>query len=169
VTTLEDGFEDELREALLDDVEEQLVGGEDSLIAEFVELVHTRLQSYADRHNYDVESTIESVGDPVVERDRNSLTVTVGWESEQMARWEFGTSEHTIDGDPVLSFVWAETDQPGDDPPEWVREEFPRARNAEGQFQSGWRVFLPEVTVDGIPESRAIRDALNGLRRVVSA
>jgi len=167
VTTLENGFKDKLRDALLEDVEEQLVGSDDALIPEFIELVHARLRSYAERHNYDVESTIESVGEPAVDRDRDSLSVTVGWQSDQMARWEFGTSEHTIDGDPVLSFVWADTNKPEDDPPQWVREEFPQARDGDGQFRSGWRVFLPEVTVDGIPESRAIRDSLNGLRRVV--
>jgi hypothetical protein len=169
VTTLEQSFEADLREATLDAVQSEVAGQQANLVFQFVELVHARLRAYATRHNYDVESTIDSLAVPEVDRTDNSLSVTVGWESEQMARWEFGTSEHTIDGDPVLSFVWAETDTPADDPPQWVREEFDQARDAEGQFRSGWRVFLPEVTVAGIPESRAIRDAINGLRQVLKS
>ncbi len=79
-----------------------------------------------------------------------------------MARWEFGTSDHHVDGDPVLSFVWS-----GPDVPQWVRKEFDQARDPSGQFRSGWRVFLPDVDVSGLPESRAIRDAFNGLRRLL--
>ena len=48
-----------------------------------------------------------------------------------------------------------------------AREEFDQARTSGGQFQSGWRVFLPDVDVSGLPESRAIRDALNALRRLL--
>jgi len=164
---LESGFEDKLREALLDDVESKLVGQQDSIIFRFVEVVHANLRAYADRHGYDVESTIDSLGQPEVQRSGNRVVVTVGWQSDQMARWEFGTSDHHIDGDPVLSFVWADNDKRGDDPPQWVREEFDRARDAQGRFQSGWRVFLPEVDVKGLPESRAIRDGMHALRRIL--
>ncbi|MFC7175262.1 hypothetical protein ACFQL0_21380 [Haloplanus litoreus] len=101
-------------------------------------------------------------GEPQVERRRDRLVVAIGWESEQMARWEFGTSDHHVDGDPVLSFVWS-----GPDVPQWVRKEFDQARDPSGQFRSGWRVFLPDVDVSGLPESRAIRDAFNGLRRLL--
>jgi hypothetical protein len=154
---LESGFESKLREALLADAEQQLT----TLVEEFVELVHTRLRSYGQRHGYDVASTIDSATEPQVSRDGDRLIIRVGWESEQMARWEFGTSDHTVRGDP-LSFVW-------EDPPQWVREEFDQARSSGGQFRSGWRVFLPEVDVSGLEESRAIRDSLNGLRRLLSA
>jgi hypothetical protein len=158
MATLEGGFEDDLREALLDDVEQKLVGQKASLVYEFVELVHTNLRAYAQRHGYDVESTIDSLGTPQVDRSAGKISVRVGWQSEQMSRWEFGTSDHTVSGDP-LSFVWH-------NPPQWVREEFDQARSG-GQFASGYRVFLDEVEVSGLPESRAIRDALNGLRRVL--
>lgn len=162
MATLDRGFEDDLREAVLDEAETALVGEEANLVFEFVELVHTRLRAYGRRHGYDVESTIDSLGTPQVERGADSITITVGWDSEQMARWEFGTSDHHIDGQPVLAFIWS-------DPPQWIREEFDQARGAGGQFESGWQVFLPEVDVAGLPESRAIRDALNALRRVLSA
>ena len=159
---LESGFEDKLQEALLDELEGQMIGQEANLAYQFVELVHTRLRAYGERHGYDVERTIDSLGTPEVTRSGDRVTVRVGWTSEQMARWEFGVSEHTIDGNPILSFVW-------EDPPQWVRQEFGQARGGGGQFASGWRVFLPEVEHPGIPESRAIRDSLNAFRRVVEA
>lgn len=161
MVTLDSSFEDSLREALLDDAETKLVGEQGSLVYQFVELVHTNLRAYAQRHGYDVESTIDSLAQPEVTRTDGRITVRVGWESEQMARWEFGTSDHTVQGDP-LSFIWY-------DPPQWVREEFDQARGSGGQFAQGWRVFLQETEPSGLPESRAIRDALNGLRRVMSA
>ncbi len=156
------GFEEAAQEALLDEAEKKFIGERANLAYQFVELVHTRLRAYAQRNGYDVEGTIESLEGPEVTRTEGRLVIRVGWTSEQMARWEFGVSPHTIDGDPVLSFVW-------EDPPQWVREEFDQARGGGGQFASGWRVFLPEVEHPGIPESRAIRDALNALRRVVRA
>lgn len=161
MTTLDSSFEGDLREAVLDDVETKLVGQQANLVYEFVELVHTNLRAYGRRHDYDVESTIESLGTPQLDRSGNTISVTIGWEHEQMSRWEFGTSDHTVRGDP-LSFIWY-------DPPQWVREEFEQARGSGGQFASGWRVFLQETHPSGIPESRAIRDALNGLRRVLRA
>ena len=161
MATLESGFEDDLRKSAMDDVESKLVGQQASLIYEFVELVHTNLRSYAQRHGYDVESTIDSLGQPEVNRSDGRIEVRVGWKSEQMARWEFGTSDHKVEGDP-LSFVWY-------DPPQWVREEFDQARSSDGQFAQGWRVFLQETEPSGLPESRAIRDALNGFRRVLQA
>ena len=157
---LDSSFEADLQEAMLDDVEQTLVGEQANLIYEFVELVHTRLRAYGDRHGYDVESTIDSFGQPEVSRSGGVLTIRVGWESEQMARWEFGVSPHTIDGNPILSFVW-------EDPPQWVREEFDQARSSSGEFRSGWRVFFPEVEHPGIPESRAIRDSLRAFVEVL--
>ncbi|MDR9431730.1 MAG: hypothetical protein RI568_13665 [Natronomonas sp.] len=159
---LSNDFEDKLREAMLDEIEGQMIGQEANLAYQFVELVHTRLRAYGERHGYDVEETIDSLGTPEVTRSGDRITVRVGWDSEQMARWEFGVSEHTIDGDPLLSFVW-------EDPPRWVRQEFDQARGGGGQFESGWRVFLPEVDHPGIPESRAIRDSLHAFRRVVES
>lgn len=166
MATLSDDFVDNAREAFLDDAEATMTGapagGRANLAFEFVQLVHTRLRAYGDRHGYDVESTIDSLGRVEVTRSRNRLEITVGWESEQMLRWEFGVSAHTIRGKPVLSFVW-------EDPPAWVREEFDQARGAGGEFRSGWRVFLPEVEHPGLPESRAIRDSIHAFREVLEA
>lgn len=162
MATLESGFEEGLREALLDDAEQRMVGEQANLAFQFAELVHTRLRAYGQRHGYDVESTIDSLGQVEVTRHGNRIEITVGWESEQMARWEFGVSPHTIRGNPILSFVW-------ENPPDWVRQEFDQARGEGGQFESGWRVFLPEVEHPGIPESRAIRDSLHALREVLES
>lgn len=149
-------------DAVLDEVERDLTGRQANLVYQFVEIVHTNLRAYAQRQGYDVESTIDSLQQPEVERSGNTIIVRVGWASEQMARWEFGTSDHSVQpvNADVLSFVW-------EDPPGWVREEFDQARSSGGQFRSGYRVFLPEVEVSGLPESRAIRDGINALRRVL--
>jgi len=161
MATLDAGFEDQLEEAMLEEIEKKFIGERANLAYQFVELVHTRLRAYGERHGYDVEGTIDSLGTPEVTRSGGSITVRVGWTSEQMARWEFGTSDHTVEGDP-LSFVWH-------DPPQWVRQEFDQARSGGGQFETGWRVFLPETDVTGLPESRAIRDSLHAFRRVVES
>jgi len=155
---LDSNFEDELREAVMDDVEARV----EELVENFVEVAHANLRAYGQRHGYAVEGAIDSVSDVQVDRSDGRVTVRVGWSDEQMGRWEFGVSPHRIDGDPILSFVW-------EDPPNWVREEFDQARGAGGEFASGWRVYFDSVDHPGIPESRAIRDAMNGLRRVLRA
>lgn len=155
---LERGFVDKAREAILDDAEFEVR----RLMENLVDVTHANLRAYGRRHGYAVESSIESVSDVQVDRSGGTITARVEWESEQFARWEFGVAPHTIDGDPILSFVW-------EDPPQWVREEFDQARGSGGQFRSGWRVFFSDVQHPGIPESRALRDAMNGLRRLVQA
>ncbi|MFC7175261.1 hypothetical protein ACFQL0_21375 [Haloplanus litoreus] len=60
MATLESSFEAKLRKAMLDEAEHALVGRQANLVFEFVELVHTRLRAYGERHGYDVESTIDS-------------------------------------------------------------------------------------------------------------
>jgi len=137
----------------------------------FVALVHARLRAYGERNGYDVESTIDSVSDIQTQVEQGRITARVEWgKADQMARWEFGIDSFmmppvTPTQADVLAFVW-------EDPPQWVREEFDQARGAGGQFQSGYQVFLPRVGErehPGIPESRAIRDSLNGLRALLDA
>lgn len=162
MTTLADDFEQSLRETMLDDVEHELVGRQDSLVHRFVQLVHTNLRAYGQRHDYDVEPSIESFEIEAVERTRHGIHVTVVWEDPQFGRWEFGVEPHPIEPRTadVLAFVW-------EDPPQWVREEFNQARDASGRFSSGWMVFLPHVDHPGIPESRALRDTLNAWSEVL--
>jgi hypothetical protein len=157
---LERGFEAATERALLDDAESRLVGQQAALIYDFIEAVHDRLREYARRNDYDIDSTIDSLATPEVSRREDSVEIVVGWESDQMARWEFGVSPHTIDGNPILSFVWA-------DPPQWVREEFDEADSGDG-----WRVFFKSVNwgsdTGGIPASRAIRESLRDLEAILN-
>jgi hypothetical protein len=147
-------FESKATEAILDEAEHQLVGKRDNIIAAVISRVHGRLDRYGREFGYNVDPIKQSLAPVDVQRSGDGLTIRFGWTHEAMVYLEFGTSEHTIEGDPVLSFVWEERH----DPPAWVREEF----EAEGD---GYRVFLPEVTVAGVRETRAVRDALNWLRR----
>jgi hypothetical protein len=153
---LDRGFEDSLREALLDDVESTLVGGRDNVVFQATQRVRGRLERYAREEDYDVQPILDSFTGVEVTRTDNSITVRWGYDHPAIEFFEFGTSDHTIEGDPVLSFVWSD-----DDAPAWVAEEF----EEEGD---GYRVFLPEVDVAGVAETRAIRDALNWLRREVA-
>jgi len=154
---LDAGFEVDLREAVLTDVERALVGTRDNLVFQATQRVRGRLERYAREEDYDVQPLLDSFTGVEVDRTDTSITVRWGYGHPAIEFFEFGTSDHTIDGDPVLSFVWEESEAPA-----WVAEEF----EAEGD---GYRVFLPEVEVSGIKETRAIRDALNWLRREVSS
>lgn len=148
---LEAGFEDDLREALLDDAERQLVGEQGNLVFQLIQQAHDILRAYGQRNDYDVEPVIESLGQVDVDRGRDSLTIRVGWEHEAAPFFELGTSDHTVEGNPLLSFVW-------EDPPAEVQEQWPN----EGD---GVRMIIDEVSVSGLPESRYVRDALHWLRR----
>lgn len=150
------GFEDAAREAFVDEIEATLAGQQGSLAFSFVRAAHENLRDYGERFDYDVEPIIDSLGQPEVTRSANGVSVRVGWTHEAAPYMEFGTPRHSVEGQPVLSFVWEERH----DPPPWVREEF----EPEGD---GWRVFLSEVEVEGLPEGRWIRDALRFFELVV--
>lgn len=155
-------FEDKLEEAVLDAAEQAFVGERGNLVHQAIQRSHEILRSYAQENDYDVESIIDSLGLTQVDRQEGRLVVRWGWTHPAAPFFEFGTSTHTVEGNPVLSFVW-------EDPPRWVRQEFEQARSSGGQFASGWRVFFAEVEVEGIPESRFVRDALRWLETEVTA
>ena len=154
---LDSSFEADVREAVLDDAERELIGKEGNLIHQTVQRSHEVLRQYGDENDYDVEPIIESLVGPEVTRTNDSIEVRWGWEHEAAPHFEYGTSDHTVDGDPVLSFIW-------EDAPAGIREMFPHTERVDGDP----RVFLPSVDVAGLPESRFMRDALNWLRREVS-
>jgi len=146
VTTLA-GFEDDAREALLDELEDH---AREEIAPAVQQHAHDILEAYGAENDYDVAPIIEA-GETAVVRRGDTVVVRWGW-PEPAIFFERGTVDHVVearDAD-VLSFVW-------DDPPEWVREEFER----EGD---GWRVFFRSVEVDGLPESRFIRDTINWLQ-----
>lgn len=157
MATLESDFEERLQEAVLDQAEHELVGKPDNVIAQAISRVHGRLDRYAREFGYNIESLKQSLQPVEVQRSDGQLTIRFGWDHEAFPYIEFGTSDHTIEGNPILSFVWEDRHNP----PDWVAEEFER----EGD---GYRVFLPEVEVAGVQETRAVRDALNWLRGELS-
>ncbi|WP_134672596.1 hypothetical protein [Halorussus marinus] len=150
---LDSSFESDLREAVLNDVHDTLIGTDG--LAEGVQThAHGLLRAYGQRHDYDVGTLIDA-GTLEVDRQPGRVVARWGW-PEPAIYFERGTVDHEVHAKSadVLSFVWT-------DPPQWVREEF----EPEGD---GYRVFLPEVEVEGLPESRFIRDTLHWLRRRLS-
>jgi len=139
---LEPGFEAKLRESVLDDVEETL---RRELGPALKRVVAVNWQAYAARNGYDIDFVWEDVEGPSIERDGRGVRMRFVW-PELTALFEFGVSPHTIDGNPLLHFFWEEKGQ-------WVKTESVNWGSETG----------------GIPESRAIRDALNWFRREVSS
>ena len=145
---LDSDFERKLQSAVLDDIEQR---AREQIAPEVQHHAHEILRSYGQRHDYDV-GTIIDAGETAVERTGRAVRIRWGW-PEPAIYFERGTVDHRIEATnaDVLSFIW-------EDPPQWVREEF----EPEGD---GYRVYLPETNVSGLPESRFIRDTLNWLRR----
>jgi len=140
-------FEADARDALLDELEAH---AREEIAPAVQQHAHDILEAYGRRHDYNVESII-AAGETAVERRGDRVVVRWGW-PEPAIFFERGTVDHVVKARnaDVLSFIW-------EDPPGWVREEYER----EGD---GYRVFLPEVEVSGLPESRFIRDTLNWLQ-----
>jgi len=153
MATLDSSFKDQLQEALLDDIQEWMLA-DDGPVQGAVERSEEILTEYGQRHDYNVGPVIEALAEPAIVRKDDRVIARWGWYHPAAPHFEFGTSDHTVDGNDILSFVWEE-------PPQWVREEFEK----EGD---GWRVFLPSTDVSGLPESRFVRDGLAWLRREVT-
>lgn len=145
--TLDRDFEPAVEQAFLAELRSKLVGERDNIVFTAIQASHDRL----DASGYDIESVKESLITPTVDESDGRITVTWGWTHPAAEFFEFGTSVHSIQGDPVLSFVW-------EDPPQWVREEF----DAEAD---GWRVFFEQVQVSGVDEVRFTRHGLRILEQ----
>ena len=143
-------------DALLADVREQLADQQGNLIFQAVRVAHGTLRSYGKRNDYQVEPITESVEiDDVRERGR-SITVRVIWTHDAAQYFQFGVSAHTINGRPILSFIW-------EDAPQEVREMFANTERVDGDP----RVFFRSVDHPGIPGSRYVQAAINWLRQEV--
>lgn len=153
---LDRSFESDLREAVMDEAEDQLYARRNNLAFQFRQLVSDNIEDFATEEGYDLDSIAESGRVTSTSRAQNTVSATLEWDPPA-AIFEFGARPHKIEGNPVLSFVW-------EDPPEWVKQEFPQGRDAGGRFKSGWRVFFPSVNHPGVPAGRFIRGALNQLR-----
>jgi hypothetical protein len=135
---LDDDFEDAARGAILDDVEQQF---REEIGPQLKELAAANWRAYASRHDYDIEF-IPANAELFIERDGDSVTIRVEW-PELTALFEWGVEPHTISGSP-LHFYWAEQDQ-------WIKTD-----EVDWGSETG-----------GIPESRAIRDAMNEFRALL--
>ncbi len=143
-------FEDDAREALLDKAEEALYAGPDNIMFQLLRAANRNWDDYAGRNDYDIGDIPASGRVTETARGPRSVSATLEWEHELTALFEFGVSPHKIEGNPLLSFAWPS-------PPEGTRPQ-----GAPGYVETE-SVNWGSVT-GGIPESRAIRGALNRLR-----
>jgi hypothetical protein len=148
-------FQGNLSEALVDAAIEELMA-DGGPVEQSIEQSHEILRQYGQRNDYSVDSIIESLQEPEVERTANGFRIRWGWAAEHAPYFEWGTSDHVVEGDPILSFVWDSADAPA-----WVAEEF----EAEGD---GYRVFFPQTEPSGLPEARFARSVLDYLRAEVA-
>lgn len=151
--TLEAEFQEKARQAMLRSVAEE-VSGPDGLLQAAIERSQATLRS----SEYDLESIADSLVVPrsgsILDAERNRVYVEWGWTHEAAQYFEFGTSEHTIQGQPVLAFVW-------EDAPQGVVDQF----GGEEPPQ----VFFSEVTVEGVDELRFTRRGIERLRAELEA
>lgn len=145
MTELDSGFEDDLREAVLDDMEDEL----DDATDEFVENAERNWKSYASRQGYAIEHIWQDAERTPVDRGANMVSTEVEYPA-LTALFEFGVDPHIIRGDPLLAFSWPA-------PPEGTRP--PGAPSFVVAEEVNWG----SVT-GGIDASRAIRDALDRTR-----
>jgi len=139
------GFEDELREAMLDGAEAEVEAARDQLVTD----AEAGFRSYASRNGYDINHIWREVVTDAVDRRRNAVSARVEWPS-LTALFEYGVDPHTITGNPLLAFNWPS-------PPQGTRP--PGAPSYVVAESVNWG----SVT-GGIGASRAIRNALDGVR-----
>ena len=145
MTTI-DGFEDALREELLDAAEDAVAEHRDALAHESGD----RFDAYATRHGYDIGFLADGIETSRVERRGNRVSATVSW-PEYSAIFEYGVEPFTMTGD--FAFPWAS-------PPQGTRP--PGAPSFVVTDEINWG----SVT-GGIPEARAIRTALQVVGRAM--
>jgi hypothetical protein len=145
--------------AATDATEELLVGRQNNLTFQTIQKAHSILDAAARQYGYHVESIKESLELTEVQRGDGELQVVFGWSHEAAQYFEFGTSPHTVRGNPVLAFVWEDRHNP----PQWVKENFERARSDSGE--PGYLTFLRKTEPDGVTEVRFVRGALEWLRQ----
>jgi len=148
--TITDAVSAEVREQYLDSVYSTLVGAEGNLVFQAVQQAHDALRAYGSENDYEVASIIDSFEGVEADRSADRITASWSWSHEAAEFYEFGTSDHTVDGDPLLVFEFDAAEYP------YLDEMFPDGT-----------AFLPEVEVSGLPEARWVRDSLTWFRREV--
>ena len=149
MTTI-DGFEDALREDLMEQAEAEVAERRDQLAQESGD----RFDAYANRHGYDIGFIADGIETSSVERRGNRVSAAVSW-PEYTSLYEYGVSPFTLQasGD-QLAFLWQS-------PPQGTRP--PGAPS----FVQAESVNWGSVT-GGIPEARAIRTALQVVGQAMS-
>jgi len=151
-----------ITENLTEEVREALVGRERNLVASAIQDANDRLGNFASANEWEVEQ-VQKAWDVEVDERGGSIAIRIENTHAAAEFFEFGTSAHTINGNPVLSFVWEERH----DPPDWVKENFEEETSDRGRH--GYRVFFASVDVAGIEETRFFRHALDQLERQMKA
>jgi len=146
---LDSDFEDQVRDATLDAA---LRTARETWVPEMVEQSHQRLRQYGGANDYDVEPIIASLNLPRVTREGDRIVARWGWSHEAAPFFDAGVSPHTIEGNPILSFVW-------EDAPAGVREMFSGTERVDGDP----RVFFRSVEHPGIPASHFVRRGIDWL------
>jgi hypothetical protein len=130
------GLESNLQESLQDDIETATQEMGQALKDE----AEANFREYAGRNGYDIDHVWRDATVGNVSSGPGRASVTVEWPA-LTALFEWGVSPHTIEGNPLLHFYWEAKDQ-------WITTD-----------EVNWG-----SETGGIPESRAIRNALNYIR-----
>jgi len=149
MTGLNSSFEHTVRDATLNAALRQ---ARETWVPAMVDQSHERLRQYGATNDYDVEPIIESLNQPRVTREGDRITARWGWSHEAAPFFDAGVSPHTIDGDPILSFVW-------EDAPPGVREMFSGTERVDGDPV----VYFRSVEHPGIPASHFVRRGIDWL------
>ena len=147
--TLDGDFEGKVRDGVLNTALQQ---ARETWVPAMVAQSHERLRQYGAANDYDVEPVIAALNQPRVTRDGDQIVARWGWSHEAAPFFDAGVSPHTIEGDPILSFVW-------EDAPAGVREMFSGTERVDGDP----RVFFESVEHPGIPASHFVRRGLDWL------
>lgn len=91
-----------------------------------------------DEHDYDVFPVVQAAQPPQWDGE----AAVMAWPHRASIFFEHGTTRHEVEGDPILAFEWEEM----------RGEEFgDTGQTFEEVFDTFPTVFLPSVTVEGIP------------------
>lgn len=129
--------------------------GRNGLAWQAIQQSHARLREWADE--YEVEPIIDSLevprDGPAFQPEAGQIDLEWRWTHPAAEFFARGTSPHTINGNPILSFIW-------EDAPTEVSEMFPHTERVNGDP----RVFFSDVTVAGIDRTDYDRHGLAWLR-----
>ena len=148
-------LEAEIVEQLADDLM-----GPNGLAQQAIDRSHARLREYAD--DYNVEPIIESLtvprAGPAFKPEAGEIGLEWEWTHPAADYFEYGTSDHTVHGDNVLSFIWR-------DAPPAIHDMFPTTERVQGDP----RVFFQNVQVSGISETQYVRYGTEWLQRELAS